>query len=45
MTHSEMVDCGLDYDYAETINQGDAYEWWYDTEDEQDDDDADCFTD
>ncbi len=26
-TISEMRDCGIDYDYAETIRQGDAYEW------------------
>lgn len=30
MNRSEMVDCGYDYDYAETINHGDEYMWDYD---------------
>lgn len=46
MTHSDMVDYGFDYDYAETINSGEAFEWWNDYEDTADDDDPDdCFTD
>lgn len=27
MTRTQMVDCGIDYDYAETINLGDEYLW------------------
>lgn len=35
MKRSELVDCGYDYDYAETIRMGDAYEWDYSDEDDE----------
>lgn len=39
MTHSEMVDCGIDFDYEETIREGDEYLWEEDEEPEEGDED------
>lgn len=43
MKRSELVDCGYDYDYAETIRMGDEYLWDYSDEDEEEGyGDCDC---
>lgn len=41
MTRSEMVDCGIDFDYAETINSGDEYLWNEEDEEDYEDEDED----
>lgn len=38
MKRSEMVDYGYDYDYEETIRQGDAYDWDYQEDNQSFDD-------
>lgn len=42
MKRSEMVDYGMDYDYAETVNSGDEYLWEYDEKEEEDEELYDC---